>query len=80
MIKLGQKCKDRISGLEGVSIGRCEYLYGCVQVLVKPQELHEGQPVKGHWIDEPQLEGLEQVLPEPVEAKHGPQGEAPRAK
>ncbi|MCK5558785.1 MAG: hypothetical protein KAJ01_10415 [Candidatus Hydrogenedentes bacterium] len=73
MIKLGDKVKDRISGFEGVAIGRAEYLYGCVQILVQPESLQEsGQPTASRWVDE-------QRFTDDSEAKvGGPQDEPPR--
>ena len=35
MIKLGDKVKDSITGISGIAIARCEYLYGCVQIGVE---------------------------------------------
>ena len=54
MIELGSKVKDSITGFEGVSTGRAEYLHGCPSVLVESTELQEGE-VKKQWIDEPRL-------------------------
>lgn len=53
MIKLGDRVKDSISGYEGVVIGKAEYLYGCVQILVQPESLQEnGKPAASRWMDE----------------------------
>jgi len=35
-ITLGQRIRDRLSGLEGVAIARVEYLTGCTQYAVLP--------------------------------------------
>jgi len=73
MIKLGSKVKDTISGFEGIVVGRAEYLYGCVQILVQPEGLKEdGQPVASRWMDE-------QRFTEDSTAKAGgPQNEPPK--
>jgi hypothetical protein len=34
MVKLGSKCRDSITGLEGIATARTEYLYGCVHVCI----------------------------------------------
>jgi len=34
MIRLGNKVRDKVSGIEGIVTGRCEYLNGCVQYCV----------------------------------------------
>jgi len=53
MIKLGDSVKDSISGFEGIAIGKAEYLYGCMQILVQPESLQEnGQPTESRWMDE----------------------------
>lgn len=58
-INLGDKVKDRISGLTGIVIARTEWMYGCVRLTVQPQEMKDGKPVDVQAIDEPQLELLE---------------------
>lgn len=55
-IKLGQKVRDTISGLEGVAVVKSEFLYGCVRFGVQPQVVHEGKPADWVYVDEPQLE------------------------
>ena len=45
-IKLGQKVRDRFTGMEGVAVGRPEWLYGCVRVIVQPANLKDGVPVE----------------------------------
>jgi len=54
MFKLGDKVKDSITGFDGVAVGRAEYLYGCVRVLVESSELKDGQPIDC-WFDEQRL-------------------------
>ena len=56
-VKLGTEVKDSITGLEGVAIGRSEYLYGCVNILVQPKGLKDGKPIEPVWIDEQRLDG-----------------------
>ena len=54
MINLGDKVKDRISGVVGIVVARTEWLYGCVRCTVQPQA-KDGKPVDPATIDEPQL-------------------------
>lgn len=35
-IMLGEKVRDKITGLEGIATARVEYLNGCVQICVTP--------------------------------------------
>ena len=52
--ELGAFARDRVTGFEGVIIGRVEYLTGCVQYSVAPKaknnEFKESQ-----WFDESRL-------------------------
>lgn len=57
-IKLGQKVRDTITGLESTATARVEFLYGCVRVAVQPSEVKDGKPVDFTYIDEPQLEAI----------------------
>jgi len=55
MINLGDKVKDRITGLEGIAIAKVIYLNGCVRYEVKPKGLKDGKTIESEWIDEQQL-------------------------
>lgn len=71
MVELGTKVKDSITGFEGIAVGRAVYLYGCVRVLVEPEEMKDGKPIEAIWFDE-------QRLTEESEAKSGgPQSTPP---
>lgn len=80
MIALGSKVKDRITGVEGIVVGRTEWLNGCVRIIIQPQELKDGRPVDPCTIDEPDLIVLEgpPAAGQPVEDKHGPRPDAIR--
>lgn len=66
-VLIGDQVSDRISGFEGITTGRTEYLNGCRQFLVRPSGLDDtGKPREGVWIDEQNLTvTLAQVLPDP---------------
>lgn len=56
MIEMETKVVDRITGFTGIVTGRCEYLNGCIQYLVKPkQKKGDKEMPKGEWIDEQHL-------------------------
>jgi hypothetical protein len=78
-IKLGQKVKDTITDMEGIAIGRTEYLNGCIRILVQPRQLKDGVPVDAVWIDEPQLEIVADTPAPKAEPRHGPRVDACRA-
>lgn len=59
-VELGQKVRDRITGVEGIATARTEWLYGCTRILVQPQEVKDGKPAEAMYVDEPQCEILGQ--------------------
>lgn len=56
-IKLGDKLKDKVSGIEGICTARIEYLNGCVQWAIHPKMSKDGKN-ESYWIDEQQIERL----------------------
>ena len=56
MIKMSDQVEDKVSGFKGTVTGKCEYLNGCIQYLVKPRVGKDGKMIEGEWIDEQQLE------------------------
>lgn len=80
MIELGQKAKDKITGLEGVLVGRCQYLYGCTQYGIAPPA-KDNKVGDTYWFDE----GRIQVLGSGISAQEvrteipgGPNRDCPR--
>lgn len=55
MIKLGQEAKDKITGLQGILIGRCQYLTGCDQYGIVPPA-KDGKVSEAAWFDEGRIE------------------------
>ena len=51
-VKLGDKVKDKLTKFTGIVTGRAEYLFGCVQLLVNPGVVKDGEPVAATWVDE----------------------------
>lgn len=69
MIKLGQKAKDKITGFEGIIIGKCEYLYGCNQYGITPLAIN-GETKSTQWFDEGRIEIIGRgILPEEVKVE-----------
>lgn len=54
--ELGVKLRDKVSEVEGICIGRIEYLNGCVQYAIKPKVTKDGKSHEAEWIDSQQLE------------------------
>jgi len=57
-VELGVRVREKVTGAEGVVVGRAEYLYGSSCVLLQPENLKDGAPVKAQWLEEAQVEAL----------------------
>ena len=55
-IKLGQKVRDKITGLEGIATSRTEYLNGCVRYGIQAKLNKDGEVPEVEFTDEEQLE------------------------
>ncbi len=53
---LGDKVRDRITGFEGIILGRTEWMTGCRTYGVKSQALKDSSPIDAVWLDEIQLD------------------------
>ena len=74
-IELGNKVRDKVTGLEGIAMCKCIYLNGCIQYEVQPKVNDKGEMVKGLWVDLGQLEYLEAGLVlMPLEIEEPPGG------
>ena len=58
-VALGDKVRDKVTGFEGIAVARCEYITGCDHIEIKPQSLHNGKTIEGHWFDVARIEILE---------------------
>jgi hypothetical protein len=54
--ELGLKAKDKITGIEGIIVGRCEHLFGCNTYGIAPQKTKEGKRLDTEWFDEGRIE------------------------
>lgn len=62
-IKIGNRIKDRVSGLQGIVTARCLYLTGCIQFLLSPDHLDSnGNRKDGIWFDEASIEYVDEGL------------------
>lgn len=55
MIELGVTVRDKLTGFEGVAVGRHSYLTGCDRYTVQPSVLKDGVPQAAQPFDELQL-------------------------
>lgn len=72
-IGLDMVVRDRVTGFQGLTIAKTEWLNGCVRFLVQPQELKDGRPIEADWIDEQQIEIIEDKKKEEPKPTGGPQ-------
>jgi hypothetical protein len=75
VVKLGDKVKDRVTGLTGIVVARTDWLNGCIRMVVQPQELKDGKPVETSCFDIEELVLVEAdaLSPKPVEKRtNGP--------
>lgn len=56
VICLGDKVKDRVTGLVGIVMAKTYWTNGCVRVLVQPLRVKEDKLAATETIDEPQLD------------------------
>ena len=80
IIKLGQKVKDQVTGFTGIATAMVVYLNNCVQYNVQPPCGVDGKMPSGEYIDEGQLEvvneGIHCVAQE-SNGSGGPSSDAP---
>ena len=53
---LGNKVRDKVTGLIGIITSRSECLYGCNRYYVQPQADKNSKVPDAYWFDEDQLE------------------------
>lgn len=57
LVVLGDRVKDKVTGLSGIAVARTEWLYGCIRITVQPEKLgKDGNVPETSTFDEPQLE------------------------
>ena len=85
-IQLGDRVKDKITGLKGVVICKASWLYGCERITVQPEAYNkDGKPMDSFCIDEAQAELVkERVIetafqtPSPAARPAGPRQDSTR--
>ena len=54
-LALGDRVKDRLTGLTGIIVARTEWLNYCNRYTVQPQKIKDGKPVESTVFDEGDL-------------------------
>lgn len=52
----GNILRDKVTGFEGMYVGKCEYMTGCTQLRLQPKVKPDGSYVEGLWLDEGKIE------------------------
>lgn len=61
-IKLGDRVRDTMTGIEGIAFGRSKYLTGCNHIAIKRDGVDSAsKPHETHWVDEPLCEIVERA-------------------
>lgn len=55
MQNLGKQARDKVTGFNGIIIGKINYLFGCAQYGIAP-EAREGKVCDTNWFDEGRIE------------------------
>lgn len=59
-IKLGSKVRCKVTGLSGIATCRSEFLNGCFRIGIQPPVDKDGKMVESYYVDEPQVEVVEE--------------------
>ncbi len=62
---LGDRVRDRITGQVGIVTSRSEHLFGCARYWIEPQDLKDGKPIDGRWLDEDCIDVVEASVIKP---------------
>ena len=70
MKNLGKEAKDKITGFEGIIIGKINYLFGCAQYGIAPRVKEDGKVNDTNWFDEGRIEIIGNgIAPEEVKVE-----------
>lgn len=65
---LGNRIKDLVSGVEGITTSRIEYINGCVQYSISPAADKDGKQPESFHYDQNQLEFVDDGIAAKVKA------------
>lgn len=81
IFELGIKAKDKLTGFEGILIGRADHITGCNTYGIKGKLDKEGNPQEAVWFDEGMIKKIGKgIKPNSVKSVDdgGPLSEHPR--
>lgn len=56
--ELGSEVKDKITGFQGIVMGKASYLTGCDQYIIQPKCEKNGTYPDAAWFDEGRIEAV----------------------
>ena len=56
LVELGDRVKDKISGLSGIAVGISQFVHGKRRIGIQPEMAKDGKPADTFVVDEPLLE------------------------
>jgi hypothetical protein len=76
-IELGNRARCIVTGFTGIAVSRIEYLNGCVQLCIKAPVDKDGKESDGLYIDDQQLEFVDEGIKVQPKNTGGPRTNAP---
>lgn len=55
-VELGDRVRDRVSGIEGIATARTQWLNGCERWSISPRAGEDGKLPDDVWVDQQQVE------------------------
>ena len=52
-VELGDRVKDRVSGLEGIAVSYTRWIHGCLRWAVQPSVGKDNKKMDAEWVDDP---------------------------
>ena len=81
MFKLGQRLRDKVTGYQGIATIESKHLNGCIRYCLEAPATDGGKVPKEQWVDDQQLELVDQGIldqaKKPVAAVGGPPRHTP---
>lgn len=68
--RFGKKAKDKITGFEGIIIGKTSWMFGCSQYCLSPAVDKDGKKRESEWFDKGRIEIIDDgISPDEVQDK-----------
>ena len=80
-VELGDRVKDKASGLEGMAVAYTKWRHGCLRWAIQPPVGKDNKKPTEEWIDDPDCEVVEKAVtedttPTGIPPRHGPRDDS----